>query len=72
MGSWGLWWIRALHMVLWALIVTAFVLGVVGGCGMALAGTVEEWLDQPQADEQMRLLEALLRRAPSKARRIAV
>jgi hypothetical protein len=33
---------------------------------------VEEWLDQPQADEQMRLLEALLRRAPSKARRIAV
>jgi len=43
-----------------------------GGCGTALAGTVEEWLEQPQADEQMRLLEALLRRAPSKARRIAV
>jgi hypothetical protein len=59
-------------MVLWALIVTAFILGVVWRVWHGTRRNGGGMVDQPQADQQMRLLEALLRRAPSKARRIAV
>ena len=71
-GSWGYGGYGAFHMVLWVLIVIAFILGVVWRVWLGTRRNGGGVLGPAAAGRTNARLEALLRRAPSKARRTAV